>query len=83
MRNARQAAAQKAAIDAQQAYKRVKANTAVVEQHMELFGDTGLVDLCCQFAGHDNTTKTSILIAVQLKLGREARDAVREVLPCF
>jgi len=59
MRNARQAAAQSAAIDAQ------------IAQH----GAVGLAAFCAPYAGETNTAKVSILIVVGQLPGRLARAA--------
>jgi len=59
MRNARQAAAQSAAIDAQ------------IAQH----GAVGLAVFCAPYAGETNTAKVSILIVVGRLPGQPARAA--------
>ena len=59
MRNARQAAAQSAAIEAQ------------IAQH----GAVGLAAFCAPYAGETNTAKVSILIVVGRLPGRLARAA--------
>jgi len=59
MRNARQAAAQSAAIEAQ------------IAQH----GAVGLAAFCAPYAGETNTAKVSILIVVGRLPGRHARAA--------
>lgn len=80
---ARQAAMQRqndsAARD--EAYKRVTAACNAVEAHIATHGRDGLVAFCAAYAGQGATMCTAIMSVVWLRLGKEARDDVREVLP--
>ena len=64
-----------------EAYKRVTAACDAVEAHIAAHGSDGLVAFCAAYAGTGATTCTAILGVVWRKLGKEARDDVREVLP--
>lgn len=63
------------------AYARVSAATAAVSAHIDRHGADGLVALCAPYAGDGLTTCSAILGIVLRRLGKEARDDVREVLP--
>lgn len=73
----RQADGQAAAL----AYRRCTAVCADVEGRIEAFGADGLADWCARYVGESYTVKTAILGLVLRKLGKEARNDVREVLP--
>ena len=78
----------------QQALQRARAATArdaayhvatdaceAVAAFIDASGATGLATFCAPYAGHSNTVKTAILGVVLRRLGKDARDEVREVLP--
>ena len=63
------------------AYARVKAATAAVSAHIDRHGADGLAAFCAPYAGDGLTTCSAILGVVLRRLGKDARDEVREVLP--
>jgi hypothetical protein len=77
---ARMKAAQSAAKEAEQRYARVTAACNAVSARIDAHGADGLGAFCAAYLGSGETMGTAILGLVLRRLGRDARDEVREVL---